>query len=100
MIRVLGCKSYGRISNIVMESFPLVVTKVDPFWLKPNIPLSEGLGAQVRNMSVSRNYIFQCGSYSLHVSALVSLDHEIKFSCTLTCTLTVHMSSALSNLTL
>ena len=78
---------------------PLVVTKVDPFWLKPNIPLSEGLGAQVRNMSVSRNYIFQCGSYGVHVSALLSLDHEINFSYTLTCTLTVHMSSALSNLT-
>ena len=79
--------------------WPLVVTKVDPFWQKPNIPLSEGLGAQVRNMSVSRNYSFQCGFYGLHVPAFLSLDHEINFSYTLTCTLTVHMSSALSNLT-
>ena len=79
---------------------PLVVTKVDPFWQKPNIPLLEGLGAQVRNMSVSRNYIFQCGSYGVHVYAFLSLDHEINFSCTLTCALTVYMSSALPNLTL
>ena len=76
-----------------------MVTEVDPFWQKPNIPLSKGLGEQVRNMYVSRNYIFQCGSYGVHVSALLSLDHEIIFSYTLTCTLTVHMSSALSNLT-
>ena len=98
MWHVFGCSCQKLISGQTWK--PLVVTKVDPFWQKPNIPLSEGLGAQVRNMSVSSNYIFQCGSRGVHVSALLSLDHEINFSCTLTCTLTVHMSSVLSNLTL
>ena len=44
---------------------PVVDEKSSHVLAKPNIPLSKGLGAQVRNMSVSSKSIFQCDHHDI-----------------------------------
>ena len=76
-----GCATLKVVPPVVDEKSSHVLTK-------PNIPLSKELGAQVRNMPVSSNSIFQCGHHdilafsvsymSIKIKILLWMDHPMK----------------------